>query len=73
MDCMGCGNCADICPAKEKALIMKPYREVVHEAENWDFGIKLPLRDDKYNGDTIKGSQFRKPYIEFSGAWPGTH
>lgn len=71
MDCMGCGNCADICPAKEKALIMKPYREVVHEAENWDFGIKLPLRDDKYNGDTIKGSQFRKPYIEFSGACAG--
>ena len=71
MDCMGCGNCADICPAKEKALVMKPYREVVHEAPNWEFGIKLPRREEKYNGDTVKGSQFRKPYIEFSGACAG--
>ena len=71
MDCMGCGNCADICPAKEKALVMKPYREVVHEVPNWEFGIKLPRREEKYNGDTVKGSQFRKPYIEFSGACAG--
>ncbi|MGN0701830.1 MAG: pyruvate:ferredoxin (flavodoxin) oxidoreductase [Lentihominibacter sp.] len=71
MDCMGCGNCADICPAKEKALVMKPYRDVVHEAPNWEFGIKLPRREEKYNGDTVKGSQFRKPYIEFSGACAG--
>lgn len=71
MDCMGCGNCADICPATEKALVMKPYREVVHEAPNWEFGIKLPRREEKYNGDTVKGSQFRKPYIEFSGACAG--
>ncbi len=71
MDCLGCGNCADICPPKEKALVMKPYREVVQEAENWDFGIKLPTRDDKYNSETVKGSQFKKPYIEFSGACAG--
>lgn len=71
MDCLGCGNCADICPAKESALVMKPYREVVHERENWDFGIKLPRRDDRYNSDTVKGSQFKKPYIEFSGACAG--
>ena len=71
MDCLGCGNCADICPAKEKALTMKPYREVVHEAENWDYGIQLPIRDNKYNADTVKGSQFKKPYIEFSGACAG--
>ncbi|MGN0694235.1 MAG: pyruvate:ferredoxin (flavodoxin) oxidoreductase [Lentihominibacter sp.] len=71
MDCMGCGNCADICPAKDSALVMKPYREVVHESENWDFGIKLPRREEKYNPDTVKGSQFKKPYIEFSGACAG--
>ena len=71
MDCLGCGNCADICPAKDKALIMKPYREVVKEAENWDYGITLPRREEKFNPETVKGSQFKKPYIEFSGACAG--
>ena len=71
LDCMGCGNCADICPAKEKALVMKPYAQVVHESENWDYGIKLPQKKDKFNRETVKGSQFSKPYIEFSGACAG--
>ena len=71
MDCLGCGNCADICPAKEKALVMKPYHDVVHESENWDYGIKLPRKDEKTNIKTVKGSQFAKPYIEFSGACAG--
>ena len=71
MDCMGCGNCADICPAKESALVMKPYAQVVKEAENWAYGIKLPLKKNKFNRETVKGSQFSKPYIEFSGACAG--
>ncbi len=71
LDCMGCGNCADICPAKESALVMKPYAQVVKEAENWAYGIKLPLKKDKFNRETVKGSQFSKPYIEFSGACAG--
>ncbi len=71
MDCLGCGNCADICPAKEKALVMKPYRDVVQEAKNWEFGITLPRREEKFNPETVKGSQFKKPYIEFSGACAG--
>ncbi len=71
LDCMGCGNCADICPAKEKALVMKAYAQVVHESENWDYGIKLPQKKDKFNRETVKGSQFSKPYIEFSGACAG--
>lgn len=71
LDCMGCGNCADICPAKEKALIMKPYAQVVHEAENWAYGIKLSRKEEKFNRETVKGSQFAKPYIEFSGACAG--
>lgn len=71
MDCLGCGNCADICPAKEKALVMKPYHDVVHESENWNYGIKLPRKEEKTNTKTVKGSQFAKPYIEFSGACAG--
>ena len=71
LDCMGCGNCADICPSKDKALTMKPYAQVVHESENWDYGIKLPAKKDKFNRETVKGSQFSKPYIEFSGACAG--
>ncbi|MFV0515890.1 MAG: pyruvate:ferredoxin (flavodoxin) oxidoreductase [Aminipila sp.] len=71
LDCMGCGNCADICPAKEKALVMKPYAEVVKEAENWNYSVKLPLKDGRLNKETVKGSQFAKPYLEFSGACAG--
>jgi len=71
LDCMGCGNCADICPSKDKALTMKPYAQVVHESENWDYGIKLPAKKEKFNRETVKGSQFSKPYIEFSGACAG--
>ncbi len=71
LDCLGCGNCADICPSKEKALVMKPYGEVVKEAENWNYGIELPRKDERVSPDTVKGSQFAKPYIEFSGACAG--
>ena len=71
LDCLGCGNCADICPAKEKALVMKPYAQVVKEAENWEYGIKLPRKDERVDTATVKGSQFAKPYIEFSGACAG--
>ena len=71
LDCLGCGNCADICPSKNKALVMKPFAEVEKESKNWDYGIKLPRKEEKVNTHTIKGSQFAKPYIEFSGACAG--
>ncbi|QIB70201.1 pyruvate:ferredoxin (flavodoxin) oxidoreductase [Aminipila butyrica] len=71
LDCLGCGNCADICPAKEKALVMKPYAEVVKEAENWKFGVTIPNKDKLISKTTIKGSQLAKPYLEFSGACAG--
>ncbi len=45
---------------------MKPYADVVHECENWEYGIKLPRREHLFNGETVKGSQFAKPYIEFA-------
>ena len=71
LDCLGCGNCADICPAKNKALVMKPFAEVEKEKENWEYGIKLPRKEERVNVQSVKGSQFAKPYIEFSGACAG--
>ncbi len=71
MDCMGCGNCADICPSKKKALIMVPFDDLTGEKENWNYFAKLPLKDKLLSKDTVKGSQFAKPYLEFSGACAG--
>ena len=73
MDCQGCGNCADICPApKGKALDMVFFNEIVEEdAKNNDFSIKLPIRDDVMPKTTVKGSQFQQPLFEFSGACAG--
>ncbi len=71
MDCMGCGNCADICPAKEKALIMVPFADLEEEKEKWNYTAKLPVKDSLLAKETVKGSQFAKPYIEFSGACAG--
>ncbi len=73
MDCTGCGNCADVCPAKEKALVMKPFESQLGEAENWDYSQKkVTYKDnliDKYAN--VKNSQFAQPLFEFSGACAG--
>ncbi len=73
MDCTGCGNCADICPAKGKALIMeKLYTQLPHEVENWAYAIsKVKNKPDKATAHTVKDSQFKQPLIEFSGACAG--
>lgn len=72
LDCMGCGNCADICPAKQKALVMLPFAEVADaETDKWNYFAKLPVRDKLLSKESVKGSQFAKPYIEFSGACAG--
>lgn len=71
LDCTGCGNCADICPSKEKALVMKPIDTQMSETKNWDYAMTIPLRDSLMNKTTVKGSQFAKPYFEFSGACAG--
>ncbi len=75
MDCTGCGNCADICPAKTKALIMKPMEEQKEQQEaNWYFATDFTKVSAKPNAmpvNTIKGSQFRQPLLEFSGACAG--
>ncbi|MDY0027712.1 MAG: pyruvate:ferredoxin (flavodoxin) oxidoreductase [Candidatus Humimicrobiaceae bacterium] len=71
LDCTGCGNCANICPAKEKALIMRPLDSQMDQVKNWDFSTKIPVKDNIMSADTVKGSQFRKPLLEFSGACGG--
>jgi pyruvate-ferredoxin/flavodoxin oxidoreductase len=71
LDCMGCGNCADICPAKVKALVMTESGWDKAEEACWDYAMSLPVRDDLVSKTTLKGSQFAKPYIEFSGACSG--
>ncbi len=71
LDCTGCGNCADICPSKEKALIMEPLESQEIEIENWEYTKTIPYRDNLVPKNTVKGSQFVQPLLEFSGACAG--
>jgi pyruvate-ferredoxin/flavodoxin oxidoreductase len=72
LDCTGCGNCVDICPAKEKPMKMINLEEVAEkEVEYYGFSEAQPIPDIDINPDTVKGSQFRKPLFEFSGACAG--
>ncbi len=73
MDCTGCGNCADICPAKGKALIMQPIEtQLAEQAVNWNYAIeKIRFKSKVAYGPTFKDSQFKTPLIEFSGACAG--
>jgi pyruvate-ferredoxin/flavodoxin oxidoreductase len=73
LDCTGCGNCADICPSKEKALVMKPLESQHSEIGRWEyFANKVTYKDtivDKFQ--SVKNSQFARPLFEFSGACAG--
>ena len=72
LDCQGCGNCADICPAKKPALVMKPLAsQTQKEVPNFDYSQKLPYRGHLTNRFSVKGSQFYQPLLEFSGACAG--
>jgi pyruvate-ferredoxin/flavodoxin oxidoreductase len=71
LDCTGCGNCVEVCPAKTKALEMKPLDEQRKEEKNWEFAMKLPKPEVAINPATVKGSQFLQPLFEFSGACAG--
>jgi len=72
LDCTGCGNCVDVCPAKNKALTMVPLEEDVEvEKVNYAFAETLPEVKVNINPATVRGSQFRKPLLEFSGACAG--
>ncbi|WP_026478509.1 pyruvate:ferredoxin (flavodoxin) oxidoreductase [Alkaliphilus transvaalensis] len=73
LDCTGCSNCADICPAPGKALVMvNAEEETLRQAENWEYAANnLPYRDDLMDKFSVKGSQFAQPLLEFSGACAG--
>ena len=72
LDCTGCGNCVDVCPAKKKALIMKPLNtQTKDQVPNHIFASKLPILDNLMPLTSVKGSQFRQPLFEFSGACAG--
>ncbi|GKX67393.1 pyruvate:ferredoxin (flavodoxin) oxidoreductase [Inconstantimicrobium mannanitabidum] len=72
LDCTGCGNCADVCPAPGKALIMKSAEEqILEQAENWEYGLTISTKNNLMDPKTLKGSQFVRPLLEFNGACPG--
>ncbi|MDD6770431.1 MAG: pyruvate:ferredoxin (flavodoxin) oxidoreductase [Inconstantimicrobium porci] len=72
LDCTGCGNCAEICPAPGKALVMKPQESQHDQIEAWDYLMyDVAPKANPMNKKTVKGSQFEKPLLEFSGACAG--
>ena len=71
-DCTGCENCVKVCPAKQKALKMVNSVELAkQEKENYEFSKDIENPETIFKPNTIKGSQFKKPYFEFSGACAG--
>ena len=76
LDCTGCGSCAQVCPGKkgQKALIMKPIDTQRAGQKVFDYGFALdpkPAVTEKFKETTVKGSQFKQPLLEFSGACAG--
>ncbi len=72
LDCTGCGSCANICPAKEKALVMKPLESQLKEQDVYTYATeKVGYKELPFAAETVKGSQFKQPYLEFSGACAG--
>ena len=75
-DCTGCGSCANVCPGKkgEKALVMGNMEENAGQQKYFDFGREIPVKPEvvaKFKETTVKGSQFKQPLLEFSGACAG--
>ena len=76
VDCTGCGSCAGVCPGKQgqKALEMCPVHGHTEKQQYFDYGKTLPVKEDivaRFKQSTVKGSQFFKPLMEFSGACAG--
>ena len=76
LDCTGCGSCANVCPGMkgEKALVMQPLDTQLKQEEAYLYGQKLPKKAEvaeKFKETTVKGSQFKQPLLEFSGACAG--
>ncbi len=74
LDCTGCGSCVTTCPAKNKALKMAPIDSQRDQEAVFEYGINLPAKKEvaeKFKETTVKGSQFKQPLLEFSGACGG--
>ncbi len=72
LDCTGCGNCSQVCPAKEKALVMKHLETQLGETKNWNYiSANVTYKNTLMPVNTVKGSQFSQPLFEFSGACAG--
>ena len=71
LDCTGCGSCASVCPAKEKALTMVPAAFTEENRACWDYALTLSDKGDIFEPYSVKGSQFRQPLVEFSAACAG--
>ncbi|WP_371367850.1 Pyruvate:ferredoxin oxidoreductase [Sporomusa rhizae] len=70
-DCTGCGNCVNVCPAKEKALVMQPLSSQIEQDALWNYAISLSPKKNPMSPLTVKGSQFEQPLLEFNGACAG--
>ncbi len=72
LDCTGCGNCVDVCPAKQKALVMRPLEEQLPQQKNWDYATsKIGYKQVVDKTKSVKNLQFAQPLFEFSGACAG--
>ncbi|MEG0295065.1 MAG: pyruvate:ferredoxin (flavodoxin) oxidoreductase [Clostridium sp.] len=72
LDCTGCGNCAQTCPAPGKALVMKPQDSQHEQIEPWDYAMEsVKNKTNPMKKTTVKGSQFEQPLLEYSGACAG--
>ena len=72
LDCMGCGVCVGVCPAKEKALVMVPRESQEGQQAAFDYAVaNVTVKDNMPAVETVKGSQFQKPLLEFSGSCAG--
>ncbi|MDR3215344.1 MAG: pyruvate:ferredoxin (flavodoxin) oxidoreductase [Bacilli bacterium] len=71
-DCTGCGVCEQTCPSITKSLIMKPLSSQLKENDNWNYAVnEVSIKKDAINDQSIKNSQYAKPYFEFSGSCAG--
>ena len=72
LDCMGCGSCANVCPAPGKALKMVPQESQLVEQDSFDYAVaNVAKKETMFKKTTVKGSQFEQPLLEFSGACAG--
>ncbi len=70
-DCYGCGICVNTCPARNKALVMKPLETQLDKQPLWDYAMSLPQHPNPLKKETVRGLMFEPTYFEFSGACAG--